>query len=150
MRSNICFDFFFSSCSHNIYILIGIRLFKVFSSSYSLWNCCLFNMKKDDIQLAQPRCDNVVTTPLLTLSQRCGTVENESCTDVSFRRCDKIALRCFHNVATTSRQHYALDFWAILPRTILISFPSSKRDRVTNVLSGIKDTLFLFKRTLYL
>ena len=62
MRSNICFDFFFSSCSHNIYILIVIRLFKVFSSSYSLWNCCLFNMKKDDIQLAQPRCDNVVTT----------------------------------------------------------------------------------------
>ena len=28
-------------------------------------------------QLAQRRCDNVVTTSLLTLSQRCGTVENE-------------------------------------------------------------------------
>ena len=148
MRSNICFDFFFSSC--NIYILIVIRLFKVFLSSYSLWNCCLFNMKKDNTQLVQPRCHNVVTTPLLTLSQRCGTVENESCTDVSFRRCDKIALQCFHNVATMSWQHYALDFWAILPRTILISFPSSKRDRVTNVLSGIKDTLFLFKRMLHL
>ena len=33
-------------------------------------------------QLAQRRCDNVVTTSLLTLSQRCGTVENESCADV--------------------------------------------------------------------
>ena len=27
-------------------------------------------------QLAQRRCDNVVTTSWLTLSQRCGTVEN--------------------------------------------------------------------------
>ena len=43
-------------------------------------------------QLAQSRCDNVVTTPLLTLSQRCGTVENESCDDVGFGRCNKVAL----------------------------------------------------------
>ena len=63
-------------------------------------------------QLAQRRCDNVVTTSLLTLSQRCSMVENESCTDVSFRRCDNIALqrrqdvaqRCL-NVDTTSPQH---------------------------------------------
>ena len=33
-------------------------------------------------QLAQWRCDNVVTTSWLTLSQHCGTVENESCGDV--------------------------------------------------------------------
>ena len=26
---NICFDFFFSSCNHNIYILIVTRLFKI-------------------------------------------------------------------------------------------------------------------------
>ena len=28
MRGNICFDFFFSSCNHDIYILIVTRLFK--------------------------------------------------------------------------------------------------------------------------
>ena len=36
---------------------------------------------------------------LLTLSQRCGTVENESCTDASFRRYDNVAKRFY--VATT-------------------------------------------------
>ena len=36
-----------------------------------------------DTQLAQRRCDNVVTTSWLTLSKRCGTVENESCRDVA-------------------------------------------------------------------
>ena len=55
-------------------------------------------------QLAQRRCDNVVTTPWLTLSQRCGTVENESCTDVSFRRCDNVAVRRCQDVATTLLQ----------------------------------------------
>ena len=44
-------------------------------------------------QLAQRRFDNVVTTSLLTLSQRCDTVKNESCADVGFRRCDNVALR---------------------------------------------------------
>ena len=44
-------------------------------------------------QLAQRRCDNVVTTSLLTLSQRCGTVENESCADVGFRHFDNATLR---------------------------------------------------------
>ena len=56
-------------------------------------------------RLAQQCCDNVVTTSLLTLSQRCGTVENESCTDVSFRRCDNVALQRCQDVATTSPQH---------------------------------------------
>ena len=41
-------------------------------------------------QLAQRRCDNV-TTSLLMLSQRCSTVENQSCADVSFRRCQDVA-----------------------------------------------------------
>ena len=56
-------------------------------------------------QLAQRRCDNVVTTSLLTLSQRCGTVENESCADVGFQRCDNFALRRYQDVAETSPQH---------------------------------------------
>ena len=56
-------------------------------------------------QLAQRRCDNVVTTSWLTLSQRCGTVENESCDDVGLRRCDNVVLRRCHNVTTTSPQH---------------------------------------------
>ena len=38
------------------------------------------------------------------LSQRCCTVENESCTDVSFQRCDKVALRRYQDVATTLLQ----------------------------------------------
>ena len=56
-------------------------------------------------QLAQQCCHNVVTTSLLTLSQRCGTFENESCTDVSFWRCNSFALRRCQDVATTSPQH---------------------------------------------
>ena len=61
--------------------------------------------KFNNAQLAQRRCDSVVTTSLLTLSQRCGTVENASCTDVSFRRCDNVALQRCQDVATTSPQH---------------------------------------------
>ena len=52
-------------------------------------------------QLAQRRYDNVVTTSLLTLSERCDTVENVSCADVGFRRCDNVALRRYQAVATT-------------------------------------------------
>ena len=44
-----------------------------------------------------------------TLSQRChnvvvDTVENESCADVGFRRCDNVALRRYQDVATTLLQ----------------------------------------------
>ena len=35
-------------------------------------------------QLAQQRCNNIVRTSFLTLSQRCDMVENESCADVGF------------------------------------------------------------------
>ena len=52
-------------------------------------------------QLTQRRCDKVVTTSLLTLSERCDTVENVSCADVGFRRCDNVALRRYPEVATT-------------------------------------------------
>ena len=54
-------------------------------------------------QPAQQRYDNVVTTSLLTLSQR-GTVKNESCADVGFRRCDNIAPRRYQDVAPTLLQ----------------------------------------------
>ena len=54
-------------------------------------------------QLAQRRCENVVTTSLLT-SQRSSTVENESCAHVSFRRCDNVALQRCQDVATTLLQ----------------------------------------------
>ena len=43
-------------------------------------------------QLAQPRCDNVVTASWLTLSKRCGMVENESCDNVGLVRCDHVAV----------------------------------------------------------
>ena len=55
-------------------------------------------------QLAQRRCDNVVTTSLLTLSQPCDTVENESCADVGFQLCDNVALRRYQDVAKTLLQ----------------------------------------------
>ena len=45
---------------------------------------------------------------VIALSQRCGTVENESCAVVSFRRYDNVALRRYQDVATTlleSLQH---------------------------------------------
>ena len=55
-------------------------------------------------QLAQRRCDNVLTTLLLTLSQCCGMVEKESCTEVNFRRCDNVALQRCQDVASTLLQ----------------------------------------------
>ena len=55
-------------------------------------------------QLAQRRCDNVVTTSWLTLSQRCGTVEIESCGDVGLRRCDNVGERRCQDVAITLLQ----------------------------------------------
>ena len=39
-----------------------------------------------------------------TLSQRCGTVENKSCADVGFWRCDNVALRRYQDVTTTLLQ----------------------------------------------
>ena len=73
---------------------------------------------------------------MTTLSQR-GTVENESCADISFRRCDNVALLPYQDVATTLLQRRDnIKHW--ISRTI--SFPSSKRERVTKVLSDIKHT----------
>ena len=46
---------------------------------------------------------------LLTLSQRWGTVENESCADVGFRR-DNVALRRYQDVDTTLPQHLSIGF----------------------------------------
>ena len=67
-------------------------------------------------QLAQQRCDNVVTTLWLTLSQHCGTVENESCADVSFRRSDNVAVRRCQDVATTLLQRgHNIKHWISRP-----------------------------------
>ena len=66
-------------------------------------------------QLSHQRCDNVVTTSLLTLSQRFGMAKNESCVDVSFRRCDNVALRRYQDVATTLLQYYNIKHWISRP-----------------------------------
>ena len=72
--------------------------------------------KVDETQLAQRRCHNVVKTSLLTLSQRCGMVENESCTDVSFRRCDNVALQRCQDVASTLLQRrHNIKHWITRP-----------------------------------
>ena len=52
-------------------------------------------------ELAQRSFDNVVITSLLTLSQRCDTVESESCVNVGFRRYDNVALQLYQDGATT-------------------------------------------------
>ena len=74
-------------------------------------------------QLAQQRWDNVVTMSRLTLSQRCVTVENESCGDVGLQCCDNIAVQRCQDVATkllqrrhnikhlVSRPFYNRQFW---------------------------------------
>ena len=71
----------------------------------------------DQISLLRPSWDSdVVTTSLLTLSQRCGTVENESCTDVSFRRCDNVALQRCQDVASTLLQRrHNIKHWITRP-----------------------------------
>ena len=67
-------------------------------------------------QLAQRRCDNIVTTSLLMLSQRCGTIENESCADVGFGRCDNVALRRYQDVAATLLQRrWNIEHWISSP-----------------------------------
>ena len=85
------------------------------------------------------------------LAQRCGTVENESCADIGFRRCDNVALRRCQDVATTLLQHRgSIKYCISRPFYYSDFFPSSKREIVTKVLSGIKHTSSLFKRKLNL
>ena len=103
------------------------------------------NIPSDVSQLAQRRCDNVVTTSLLTLSQRCGTVENESCTDVSFRCCDNVALQRCQDVASTLLQRrHSIKHW--ITRSFyygLFRFLSLHRNvKVTKVLSGKKRCIY--------
>ena len=72
--------------------------------------------------MAQRSCDNVVTTSWLTLSQRCGTVENESCDDVGLRRCDNVAAPRCQDVATTLLQRrHSIKHWASRPFYITIN-----------------------------
>ena len=102
-------------------------------------------------QLAQRRCDNVVTTS----SQRrwhCHNVVTRSKMRVVPTSVSDVVTTSLSDVIKTLPQrccNVATTF-SILLQTILISFPSSKRERVTKVLSGIKHTSSLFKRTLYL
>ena len=103
-------------------------------------------------QLAEPRWENIVTTSFLTFSQRPGMIENESCTDVSFRHCDNVTHQRCQDVATTLLQR-CHNIKHSIPRPYyyglfsFVYFHSSKCEKVTKVLSGIKYALFLFKRT---
>ena len=66
-------------------------------------------------QLAQRRCENVVTTSLLTFSQRSGMAKNESCTAVSLRHCDNVTHQRCQDVATTLLQRcHNIKYW--IPR----------------------------------
>ena len=56
------------------------------------------------------------TAGTVTLWQRCGTVENESCADVSFWRCDNVTLRRYQDFATTLLQrHRNINHWISRP-----------------------------------
>ena len=126
-----------------------------FSCNGCHWNSTIVGrIRYVSSQLAERRCDNVATTSLLTLSRRCGTVENESCTDVSFRRCDNVALQRYQDVASTLLQrHHSINHW-ISTRPFyygLFWFLSLHQNvKVIKVLSAIKHASFLFKKTLYL
>ena len=103
--------------------------------------------------MSQRRCDNVVTTSLLTLSQRCGTLENESCTDVSFRLCDNVALQRCQDVASTLLQRrHNINHWITRPFYYgLFWFLSLHRNvKVTKVLSGIKHVVFIVNKSIYI
>ena len=56
-------------------------------------------------QLAQRRCHNV-TMSWLTLSQRCGTVESESCVDFGLQRWDSVAVRHCQDLAAMLLQRH--------------------------------------------
>ena len=78
---------------------------------------------------------------VITSQRRCWC-----CHNVVARSKIRVVLMSVSDVVKTLLQRFqALNFKAILLRTILISFPSSKCERVTKVLSGIKHTSFLFK-----
>ena len=103
--------------SHKLLSYYARRIF--FLMKLSCWKqlpLFLFSTKQVTTQLAQQRCDNVVTTSLLTLSQSCGMVENESCADVGFRRCDNVALQRYQDVATTLLQRrHNIKHWISRP-----------------------------------
>ena len=96
-------------------------------------NITAYFLKKNDeyleefpTQLAQLRCENVVTTSLLALSQRCDTVEKESVPTsvsdvVTTSLCDVIKTlqqRCC-NVTTTFSigflGHFTTDYFDLFP-----------------------------------
>ena len=83
--------------------------------------------KNPYVQVKQPSWhsdgDDHVTTSLLTLSRRCGTVENQSCADVGFRRCDNVGFRRFDNVAlqrSLSRRCHKVP--ATMPQNLALDF----------------------------
>ena len=73
-----------------------------------------------------------------TLSQRCDTVENESCANIGFWRCDNVALRRYQDVATTllQRRHNMCQLGQFASDIKLINQLASTKD--VNVLASIK------------
>ena len=67
--------------------------------------CFILNWANSSTQLEHRRCNNVVPTSLLTLSQRSVTFENENYADFIFRRYHNVAVRRCQDVAATSPQH---------------------------------------------
>ena len=92
-------------------------------------------------------CHNAVTMSTTTLWQRCHNVVVPA---GKFRVLEEaVALRCSVKKMFLKRCCNVATIFSILLQTTLISFHSSKHERVTKVLSGIKHTSSLFKRTLY-
>ena len=89
-----------------------------------------FCLQENPTQLAKQRCDNVVTTSWLTLSQRCGMVKNESCGNDGLRRCDIVAVQRCHKVAITTLSMWFLGHFITDNSDF---FPPLKRVKVTKL-----------------
>ena len=87
-------------CEGIVWILLNFRflLKPLFFKAFSYKGFALS-------QLAQRRCENVVTTSWLKLSQRCGLVENESCSDVGLQRCGNVRQQRCHNLGDRRRHN---------------------------------------------
>ena len=102
------------SSSYHAVRLLNLNLRRSLRSETIFNNWKPFKMMKNAFyfQLRQQLCDNVVTTSLLTLLQRCGKVENGSCIDASFRRCDNVFVGLCQCVATKlSQRRYNINQW---------------------------------------
>ena len=100
-KRNKYFSLFSMYTSHDVFPKKDVNCIKEFVIAY-------LSNRLITAQPAQRRCDNVATTSWLMLWQRCSTVENESCGDVSARLCQDVA-------TTLLQRHLNIKHWSYKP-----------------------------------